>query len=184
MICLASRTMFGRQGKFELPGLAVVLACVWMPCAHAATAAFQWGELNSYRDATLSYTGEPLWTHEFADHRLDIRLEASVGWAQAPAASADRGLWHIGLAPAARYWITPQTGIEYVVGANLFSGVRLGDKNISTAFQFGNSIGLFHRLDDSPWTLGLRITHYSNADIKKPNPGQNYLQLRAGYAFR
>ena len=155
-----------------------------MPCVHAANAAFQWGELDSYRDATLSYTGKPLWTYEFAHRKLDIRLEASVGWVQAPAgASADRGLWHVGLAPAVRYWITPQTGVEYVVGANLFSGIRLGDKDISTAFQFGNSIGLFHRLGNSPWTLGLRITHYSNADIKRPNPGQNYIQARVSYAF-
>ena len=33
-------------------------------------------------------------------------------------------------------------------------------------------------------TLGARLTHYSNADIKRPNPGQDYLQVRLGYSFQ
>ena len=38
-------------------------------------------------------------------------------------------------------------------------------------------------LQGTPWLLGLRLTHYSNADIKQPNPGQDYVQLRASYFF-
>jgi lipid A 3-O-deacylase len=173
-----------RRSRSNLSIWAVALTGVLPVAVHAGDVGLQLGQYQSYRDATLTYDSGLLWTRDFTGNRLDIRLESSAGLARAPSgASSDRYLWHVGLAPAARYWITPQTGIEYVVGANLFSGVRLGDKNISTSFQFGNSIGLFHRLAASPWTFGLRITHYSNADIKKPNPGQNYVQLRASYAF-
>ena len=35
----------------------------------------------------------------------------------------------------------------------------------------------------TPWLIGLRLTHYSNAGIKQPNPGQDYLQVRASYVF-
>jgi lipid A 3-O-deacylase len=183
LIPRVARTRFGHHGRSRLSGWLAALT-FWMPCAQAADAAFQWGEFNSYRDVTVSYGGEPFWMQDVAGRRLDVRLEASVGQAQAPAGtSGKREIWHVGMAPAVRYWITPQTGLEYLIGANLFSGVRLGDKNISTAFQFGNSAGLFHRLSESRWTLGLRITHYSNADVKRPNPGQNYIQLRASHAF-
>ena len=29
----------------------------------------------------------------------------------------------------------------------------------------------------------LRVEHTSNASIKKPNPGENFVQLRYGYTF-
>ncbi|MGC8508710.1 MAG: acyloxyacyl hydrolase, partial [Thiomonas sp.] len=45
-------------------------------------------------------------------------------------------------------------------------------------------VGVFHRLQGTPWLLGLRYTHYSNADIKRPNPGQDYVQLCISYVFR
>jgi lipid A 3-O-deacylase len=31
--------------------------------------------------------------------------------------------------------------------------------------------------------LSLRLQHFSNADIKRPNPGENFVQLRYAVAF-
>jgi lipid A 3-O-deacylase len=144
---------------------------------------FQAGAFRGYHDTLISYDSDPRWSYAVAGRRLDVRLEASLGQATAPGGEPHHEIWHAGLSPAFRYWVTAHTAVEYVVGGHVSSGVHIGDKTISTAFQFGNSIGVVHRLESSSWGLGLRLTHYSNADIKRPNPGQNYVQFRATYAF-
>ena len=57
------------------------------------------------------------------------------------------------------------------------------DKDLATALQFGSSIGVLHRLRSTRWLIGVRLTHYSNAGIKQPNPGQDYFQLWTSYVF-
>lgn len=163
--------------------LASLAAASCLISAHAAELSALWGEYKGYHNTTLAYQSSPLWDHDLANSRFDLSLEASAGQVSAPSGSSHGSLWHVGLTPFARWWFSAQSGIEVGIGANLFSGTRIGHKTISTAYQFGDSIGIFHRVAQTPWTLGLRLTHYSNADIKKPNPGQDYIQLRASYDF-
>ncbi len=151
--------------------------------AHAGELGVAAGSLDGYRSLALSYQTGPVWRGEFLQHPLDLNLEYSLGQVRAPSSQSNRDLLHIGLTPTARWWFASSTGVELGIGANVFSGTHLGEKDTSTAFQFGSSVGLLHRLQGSPWLLGLRLTHYSNASIKKPNPGQSYLQLRASYVF-
>ncbi len=141
------------------------------------------GGLDGYRSLALSYQTAPLWQRELAAHPLDVSLEYSLGQVRAPSGQSNRDLLRVGVTPFARWWFASNTGVELGIGANVFSGTHLGDKDIATAFQFGSSVGLLHRLQGTPWLLGLRLTHYSNAGIKQSNPGQNYLQLRASYVF-
>lgn len=154
-----------------------------MSTANAGQVTGLWGEYKGDHNWTLAYQADPIWQHAFVGSRVDLSLEYSLGRATTRATPDNQALWHVGVTPIARWWFTPQTGVEVGIGANLFSGTRLGSKRISTAFQFGDSIGVFHRFASTPWTLGLRLTHYSNADIKRPNPGQDYVQLRASYEF-
>ena len=57
------------------------------------------------------------------------------------------------------------------------------DKQFSTKFNFIDSIGAGRSFgEDRKREVSLRITHFSNASIKTPNPGENFLQLR--YAIR
>lgn len=165
--------------------VAAVLAAVSLAQAQATELSALWGDgRGGYNNTTLAVQTSPIWTHALAHSKLDVVLEASVGQVTAPSGSAHRSLTHVGLTPFARWWFAPQTALEFGIGANVFSGTHLGGKQISTAYQFGDSIGVLHRFADSPWTLGARFTHYSNADIKRPNPGQDYLQVRVGYSFQ
>ncbi|MGB4466688.1 MAG: acyloxyacyl hydrolase [Azovibrio sp.] len=142
------------------------------------------GGMDGYHSLSLNYQKAPFWEGTLAGHPVDVSLEYSIGAVRAPDdGDSSRTLGRIGLTPFARWRFASNTGIEFGIGANVFSGTHLGDKEISTAFQFSSALGLFHRLEGSPWGLGLRLTHYSNAGIKDPNPGQNYLQLRASYVF-
>lgn len=52
-------------------------------------------------------------------------------------------------------------------------------KTFSTQWNFYDVVGVGYSLDDQRrHELGLRWVHISNAGIKKPNPGQDLLQLR------
>ena len=61
---------------------------------------------------------------------------------------------------------------------------RTADKQFSTHCNFasvaavGRSFGPQRRQE-----LSLRFFHVSNADLKKPNPGENFLQLRYAAMF-
>ena len=151
--------------------------------AHADELGIMAGSLDGYRSLALAYQTAPVWQAVLADHPLEVSLEYSLGMVRATDGQSNRNLTHIGLTPFARWWFASNTGAELGIGANVFSGTHLGKKDLSTAFQFGSSIGLVHRFQDTPWQLGLRLTHYSNASIKEPNPGQDYIQLRASYRF-
>lgn len=78
--------------------------------------------------------------------------------------------------------------VEAGLGANVFSRGDLGSKDFSTRFQFGELIGVGVAWGgntgaaNETW-VGLRFTHYSNAGIKKPNPGLEALQLVIGHRF-
>jgi hypothetical protein len=79
---------------------------------------------------------------------------------------------------------SPPWFIEAGIGANLlFPVYRSRDKSFSTTFNFGDHLALgrtFGARDEHE--LALRVQHFSNAGIKHPNPGENFLQLR--YACR
>lgn len=52
-------------------------------------------------------------------------------------------------------------------------------RSFSTRFNFYDVIGVGYRFGEHRnHELGLRLVHISNAGIKKPNPGQEFLQLR------
>lgn len=141
------------------------------------------GGYDGYARVALGYQTAALWQGRLGSRPADVGVEYALGEVRATSGKAHGDLRQVGVTPFLRWWFAADSGLEYGLGANLFSGTRLGGKDISTAFQFGNTLGVFHRLQGTPWIVGLRLTHYSNADIKQPNPGQDYLQLRAAYVF-
>jgi lipid A 3-O-deacylase len=61
---------------------------------------------------------------------------------------------------------------------------RTPGRAFSTAFQFTEQIGIGRNFGEfGQHELSLRLQHFSNADIKKPNPGENFLRLRYLYRF-
>lgn len=70
---------------------------------------------------------------------------------------------------------------EVGIGASFLSRhFETPDKNFSTRWNFYDVLGVGHTFGgpDGKHELGLRWTHTSNAGIRKPNPGQDFLQLR------
>jgi lipid A 3-O-deacylase len=74
--------------------------------------------------------------------------------------------------------------VEAGIGAHLLTHTSIGDKRMSTKFQFGDHIGVGYRFGDKgAFDVGYRFQHHSNAGIKKPNPGINFHQVRVQYHF-
>jgi len=91
----------------------------------------------------------------------------------------------IGFTPVVRYQRDDKLGwyAEAGIGANLFSELYNNDGHqLSTAFQFGDHVGIGY-VTPTKWDFGLKFQHFSNASIKRPNSGANFLVLSARYQF-
>lgn len=75
--------------------------------------------------------------------------------------------------------------VEFAVGAHLLSETKIEDRELGSAFQFGDHIGvgaLFGKGEQ--FDLGFRLQHISNAGLKEPNDGINVIFLaHLGYRF-
>ncbi|VTU14275.1 Lipid A 3-O-deacylase (PagL) [Variovorax sp. SRS16] len=74
---------------------------------------------------------------------------------------------------------------EAGIGATVLDGIyRTPHRQFSTAFQFTEQIGIGRNFGArGQHELSLRLQHFSNADIKRPNPGENFLRVRYLYRF-
>lgn len=98
-----------------------------------------------------------------------------------------RGFTQVGVLPMLR--LRPDAGrspwfVEAGIGISTMNPIFTTDrKQFSTAFNFVDVVGVGHSFGATrQHELGLRLQHVSNASIRSPNPGQNFLQLR--YATR
>jgi len=61
---------------------------------------------------------------------------------------------------------------------------RTARKQFTTNFNFADTLGVGRNFGArGQHELGLRLSHYSNAGLKRPNPGQNIVRLHYGYRF-
>lgn len=121
---------------------------------------------------------------KLGDARLNAYTELSIGhWhVKDSGGSAGSTNTQLGFTPTLRLTSSGPLGVfgEIGIGVNVIAPLyRTVDKRFSTAFNFGDHIGVGLR----PWgpkgaEISLRFQHFSNAGIKQPNPGENFLQLR------
>jgi hypothetical protein len=116
--------------------------------------------------------------------------EASFGRWSSSKREADGSAWvtQLGLTPVLRlypeHWAAGWF-LEGGIGANLLLPVyQNADKSFSTTFNFGDHLGIGRRFGrDFKHEWVLRIQHFSNAGIKHPNPGEDFLQIRYSRHF-
>ncbi len=91
----------------------------------------------------------------------------------------------IGFTPVLRFQNDSKKGLyaEIGIGYHLLSKLYNNDTyKLSTAFQFGDQIGIGYVLDNH-WEIGAKIQHFSNGGIKHPNTGVNFAVIKASYHF-
>jgi hypothetical protein len=71
------------------------------------------------------------------------------------------------------------------IGVSYFNGLyERDDKRFSTRFNFYDTLGVGRNFGARrEHEVTLRVLHVSNGGIKKPNPGENFVQLRYGHSF-
>jgi lipid A 3-O-deacylase len=156
--------------------------------AHAQTAPaapdrggilLQWAGGPQALRTTLGWETPVLWTHRAANGpgRLELTGEFGLSYWRARQGREPASLWQLSAIPMLRWW--PDGGrffVEGGVGPTLVSHTRFVDRSISTAFQFGDHLGVGYQLTPAA-RVSLRVSHFSNADIKLPNPGLTLLQV-------
>jgi hypothetical protein len=124
------------------------------------------------------------------NERWSVYLEGSVSrWQSRGGHATDHGvLAQLALIPVVRYRFDEGRApwfVEGGIGATVTSSVyRNLDKHFSTAFNFGDHLGVGYAFGPAHKDeIVLRAEHFSNGGIKQPNPGQNFLELRYVHRF-
>ena len=111
------------------------------------------------------------------DWRLTGYWDFMVGvWDNPDESTAD-----IGVTPVFRFE-RERLYLEAAIGGHLVQRRISQHKVFSTAFQFGDHVGIGMR--GSEYDVGIAVQHLSNASIRRPNPGINFVLLRFQYHLR
>jgi lipid A 3-O-deacylase len=109
--------------------------------------------------------------------------ELSFGGWRATRGADDRFSRQLGITPVLRLYPGGTAAgwfVEGGIGANVI-GPRYenGTRRFSTAFNFGDHIGVGQRFGHrGEHELSLRVQHFSNGGYRRPNPGENFVQVR------
>lgn len=138
---------------------------------------------DHYQRLTLNYETPSIWTYQFGGWgRLDLTPEFGASYWWADGGRSPSSVWQLNAIPMFRWWTGERFYLEAGIGATVFSRTRFADENISTAFQFGDHVGMGLLLTPNN-RIGVRYSHFSNSRIKRPNPGLDMLQLTYTYQF-
>jgi lipid A 3-O-deacylase len=177
------------KNKKIVGALAGLLLAVTAPFAHAegndnGGIGLRAGLGDHYNRYTGSYETPNWWRYDFGGNWGHISLsgDLSLSYWKANSGYSPSSMWQVAATPFFRWWLSDQFFFEAGVGPSLFSKTRFADKNISTAFQFADQIGLGYQLTPSN-RISLRYSHFSNASIKRPNPGLDVTELTYTYSF-
>ncbi|MGA0609589.1 acyloxyacyl hydrolase [Caldimonas sp. KR1-144] len=184
-----SLATFGLAFVFSMPLKASPPAELsWMPDQTFVQA----GVAEDAQAAVVGAIWRSEWDEPFAGGDLGMYWEVSLGrWFadRADGAGSDSAwVTQVGATPVLRWTLSTsrlQWFVEGGIGANFLLPIyRTNDKRFSTTFNFGDHIAAGINLgEQGQHELALRIQHFSNAGIKHPNPGENFLQLRYAYRY-
>jgi lipid A 3-O-deacylase len=96
-----------------------------------------------------------------------------------------QNITNIGITPVFRFQSDDLKGwyAEGGIGLNLLSKRYDNDSNfLSTLYQFGDHLGVGYVFDNK-WELGMKLQHFSNGGVKKPNSGVNFLLVKLARPF-
>lgn len=117
------------------------------------------------------------------DHGLDTRLAAQLAyWRSQEDNTSHSSLIDVSLTPLLR-WSAQRRGavrpyVEGGIGLRLLSTTHIGQRQLSTAAEFGERIGAgFTFGPQDRYETGIFVQHVSNGGIKKPNSGLTYIGL-------
>lgn len=132
-----------------------------------------WAPFQVLRDGPVSFYGDFFVSQWRAPNASDTENQS---YTQIGAVANLRYRFDNGASP----WFT-----EAGLGATLLDGIyNTPVRLFSTRFQFTEYLGVGRSFGSrGEHELSLRVQHFSNADIKQPNPGENFWRVRYLYRF-
>lgn len=179
--------------KRLLRGCGAVLFAACAGSAHADQFGIQFGPGVADHDVKkldLGVVWDPglQWWHFAGFHFTVVGEFHAAYWQLSEAAATQPTIWEFGVTPVFRIikdsgWIRPF--FDAGVGMRMLTHVELTpDRTLSSAFQFADMVGIGAQFGDRQnYQAGLRFQHISNADIKTPNPGLNFVWAYLQYNF-
>lgn len=124
-----------------------------------------WGaELTVYTEASISF-----WTFDDANGRRANLYQGAIGPVVRLRPDSGAAAWFV------------EGGIALT---NMTHRYETDRKSFSTCFNFGTQLAIGHDFGaQQAHEVSLRIEHFSNAGVRKPNPGENFVQLRYPMKF-
>jgi lipid A 3-O-deacylase len=128
------------------------------------------------------------WRRDFGRTELTGLTEGFVSYWNARGVDGRQSFTQIGVLPVLRMRFDGGRSdwfIEGGIGVSLMDRTyRTSVKEFSTTGNFVDVVGVGRTFGgDRRRELSLRFAHISNANIKKPNPGEEFLQLRYAVMF-
>jgi hypothetical protein len=174
--------------------VSAAVAAGWLLAAAAAQAqsivpsgAFvQFGAGSKTRSLVVGATWD--WQRQWRFERgtLGGYWELALGNWQSEAGRSDAWLTQLGITPVFRF--RPEGSawfFEGAIGINLLTPkYHSSEKRFSTRLNFGDHLAVGRSFGaGARQELSLRLEHYSNGGIRRPNPGENFVQLRYARRF-
>lgn len=162
---------------------------------HTAELRPEWvyGQVASARHGTYSATLGVAWPWdwrtEFLGGEVTGQTEAYIShWSARAVGGGRQALTQLGLVPVLRLRFGEGRSpwfLEAGIGVTWLDKIyRTPVKQLSTAGNFHDMLGIGRSFGaNRDRELSLRYVHFSNADIKKPNPGLDFVQLRYAVKF-
>jgi hypothetical protein len=182
--------VFKKIEKFKIFSLTVLLFGV-APASHAVDSiAFEAGTGDKIRMARVGvqWKWAQQWWRSNGTHiggYWDLNLGRWQGDRYQNVPGRKQNITTIGLTPVFRFQNDTLKGfyLEGGIGANYLSELYdNNDDKLSTRFQFGDHLGIGYVFSNN-LDLGLKVQHYSNGGIKKPNSGVDFAVISVRYAF-
>jgi lipid A 3-O-deacylase len=114
--------------------------------------------------------------------RIELNGELGAAYWSASGSRDPSHVWQFNAIPMFRWWMSERFYVEAGVGATAFTSTSFADKKIGSSFQFGDHLGVGFLVTPNN-RLGIRYSHFSNAGIKRPNPGLDVVQVTYSYQF-
>lgn len=136
-----------------------------------------------YSKVTFLYETPNIWGYQFQSGwgRVGLNIELGVSYWKATRGRSE-SMGQLGAIPMLRWWPNESFYLEVGSGPTVLNRSEFAGRELSTRFQFGSHLGI-GLLVDKTHRIGIRYSHYSNADIKKPNPGLDLFELAYTYQF-
>jgi lipid A 3-O-deacylase len=163
----------------------------WMLAASPAFAADAAVELRHGGRGDIDFSGVSvrfgeLWSSDAGNWKMKLQPVVEGGRFRYSGSRADRDSVSYGGLGVGFRIARDKAGwspyLELGLGGTYFGQTTIGPRSLSTRFQFTEWIGVGVELGDH-FMVGWRYSHYSNANLKKPNDGVDIQQVVVGIRF-